>query len=135
MKTTDAFKNTIQTYLEETAKAEPLFAETLKKENKNIDGCVAYIFSEVQKSGCNGFEDSEIFGMAKHYYDEDDIKPSKPTKVKVVVNHSVTLTESDIETAKKEAMDSVIAEEKAKILGKNKPKKTAVESSNFSLFD
>lgn len=112
MKTTDHFKKTINEYLVEKAKEDFLFAETLAKPNKNIDECVNYILDTVKKSGCNGFDDSEIFAMAVHYYDEDDIKNIKPVSGKVIVNHSVELTEEDKELAKKQAMNLVIEEAK-----------------------
>ena len=69
MKATNHFKNTIQNYLEQRAQTDALFEWTYTtKENKNIDDCCTYILNEVQKSGCNGFADDEIFGMAVHYY-------------------------------------------------------------------
>lgn len=69
MKTTNHFKNTIQTYLEQRAQTDALFEWTYtSKENKNIDDCCTYILNEVHKSGCNGFADDEIFSMAVHYY-------------------------------------------------------------------
>lgn len=43
---------------------------------------------EVRKSGCNGFADEEIFNMAIHYYDEDDIKVGKVSAQKIVINHT-----------------------------------------------
>ena len=89
MKSTDAFKNTIRQHLESRAASDELFAITLAKEGKNIDDCCTYILNQVQKSGCNGFADDEIFGMAVHYYDEDKIEVGKPVNAKVIVNHSV----------------------------------------------
>jgi hypothetical protein len=64
MKSTDHFKRTIEQHLNQVAIQDSLFAQTLKKENKNIDDCITYIFNQVKNSGCNGFEDDEIFGMA-----------------------------------------------------------------------
>lgn len=90
MKGTDHFKTAIQNHLNGLAAKDELFAETLKKPNKNIDDCLTYILNQVKASGCNGFADDEIFGMAVHYYDEDDIKVGKPISGTVVVNHSVT---------------------------------------------
>ena len=107
-KGTEQFKTTIQQYLENRAVEDSLFSETLKKENKNIDECVNYILSEVQKSGCNGFADDEIFGMAVHYYDEDDVKPGSAKSMKVVVNHHVELTEEEKAIAKQKAIDSLV---------------------------
>lgn len=113
MKATDNFKKTISEYLDTRAEQDELFAVTLKKENKNIDECINYILSEVQKSGCNGFDDKEIFGMAVHYYDEDDIKNIKPVSGRAVVNHHVELSEEEKAEAKKKAMDLAISEAKA----------------------
>ena len=66
---------------------DPLFAPNLMKPNKNIEECITYILNEVQKSGCNGFDDDEIFSMAVHYYDEDDIEVGKAVSCQVAVNH------------------------------------------------
>ena len=111
-KVTEQFKTTIQAYLEKRAAEDSLFAETLKKENKSIDECINYILSEVQKSGSNGFADEEIFGMAVHYYDEDDLKAVKQNYGRVVVNHKVELSETDLADAKEEAMKLAIEEAK-----------------------
>jgi len=90
MKASKPFAKILSDYLESRGKSDSLFAETLKKAGKSIDECINYIFSEVKKTGCNGFADEEIFAMAVHYYDEDDIKDVKPSNGRVVVNHSIT---------------------------------------------
>ena len=90
MKASPHFKTAIQNHLNGLAANDELFAETLKKPKKNIDDYITYIFNQVKASGCNGFADEEIFGMAVHYYDEDDIKVGKPISGTVVVNHSAT---------------------------------------------
>lgn len=133
MKSSNAFKTTIQVHLETVAAADPLFAETLKKENKSLDGCVNYILSEVQKSGCNGFADEEIFGMAKHYYDEDDIQEGKKINAQVVVNRSIGLSEEEIKQAKIDARNQVIIDETQRLKKKTAPKKE-VQSVQASLF-
>jgi len=88
MKGSNYFKNVIQDYLNSQAKKDELFAKSLTKENKNIDDCITYILNQVKASGCNGFADEEVFQMAMHYYDEDDLKIGKPINARVVVNHS-----------------------------------------------
>lgn len=118
MKSTDNFKKLIQQHLEGVAAADPLFAETFKKENKSIDGCVNYIMNTVQKSSCNGFTDDEIFNMAMHYYDEDSIAESKPVNAKVIVNHKVELTPEEIAAAKQKAIDTVVSDEQKRIAKK-----------------
>jgi hypothetical protein len=112
MKTTDPFKKTIQAYLEKRASEDLLFAETLKKEKKNINDCVIYILNQVKNSGCSGFADEEIYAMAVHYYDEDIIDVGKPMNSKVVVNHKVEITEEDKAEAKQKAMQILIDESK-----------------------
>lgn len=86
MKSTDHFKNTIRQHLDQRATTDQLFAKTYAKEGKNIDDCITYILNTVQKSGCNGFADDEIYNMAVHYYDEDQIEVGKPVNARVVIN-------------------------------------------------
>jgi len=142
MKASDNFKKVISEHLKSVGDKDPLFAETLKKKNKNIDECINYIFKTVKASGNNGFEDEEIFKMAIHYYDEDDIKNIKSMNAKVVVNHSigptvnkpVKLSQKDIKTAKQQALDKVIEEEKLRLRTKKKVKKTDSTPAAPTLF-
>lgn len=126
MKVSLSFKTAIQSHLNSMAASDPLFATTLKKPNKNIDDCITYILNQVKSSGCSGFSDDEIFGMAVHYYDEDDLKPGKKINAKVVVNHSIELTEEDKEKAKADAIERLVQEEKEKRL-KKRARKGRVE--------
>lgn len=75
------FETTIQTYLENRAKTDSLFAEVYKKANKSIEECIKYIYSQARKlaNGGNavGVDDETVYGWAVHYYDEDDIKVDK----------------------------------------------------------
>lgn len=75
------FETTIQTYLENRAKTDSLFAETYRKANKSIEECIKYIYSQARKlaNGGNavGVDESTVYGWAVHYYDEDDIKVDK----------------------------------------------------------
>ena len=142
MKTSPAFKEVISNYLKSAADKDPLFAETLKKPNKTIDECINYILATVQKSGKNGFADEEIFNMAIHYYDEDDIKNIKPIDARVVVNHKVKdaepykMTSKDKEIAKAHAYNEFIEEEKEVLRNKNKSKKVKKEETlTPTLFD
>ena len=93
MKGTEQFTRTIAEYLNGRAMTDPSFAPNLQKPHKNIEECILYILSEVQRSGCNGFADEEIYSMAVHYYDEDDIEVDKVSGCNVVVNHVVELSE------------------------------------------
>lgn len=136
MKGTENFKRTIQAYLEERAKVDELFAKSYSKPNKNIDDCITFILNEVQKSGCNGFEDDEIFGMAVHYYDEDNLSVGKKISCDVVVNHKVELSEEEKQELKEKARNDFYQEQLSKQREVTKPKKK-VETKDIgpSLFD
>ena len=128
MKGTEHFTRTIAEYLNQRAMADPLFAPNLMKPNKNIEECITYILNEVQKSGCNGFDDDDellrawlekIFSMAVHYYDEDDIEVGKAVSCQVAVNHVVELTEEEKAEARQEAIKQYQREELAKLQSRN----------------
>jgi len=137
MKGADIFKRTIHTYLVKRAASDELFAEKYANQQKNIDDCVTYILNTVQKSGCNGFADDEIYSMAVHYYDEDNIEIGKPMNAHVVVNHVVELTEEEKEQAHKDAIQRVQEEAYRKMtqpVKKAKKEKITINTQP-SLFD
>lgn len=85
----------IKAYLDQRAADDPQFAERYAKEGKSIEQCCEYICGEVSASGFSGFDDDEIFGMAVHYYDEDNLE-IKPNRVQqVVVDYHVELTDEE----------------------------------------
>lgn len=107
MKTTSQFKETILEYLENRAQTDILFAESYHKEGKNIDDCITYILNTVQKSECAGFTDDEVYSMAMHYYDEDIIDIGKAVDCRIVINHTVELTDEEIAQAREDAIRKV----------------------------
>lgn len=137
MKGTEHFTRTIAEYLNQRAMTDPLFAPNLQKPNKSIEECITYILSEVQKSGCNGFDDDEIYSMAVHYYDEDDIEVGKAVNCQVMVNHVVELTEEEKAEARKQAIVQYQRDELTKIQSRNaRPqKKETAKVTQPSLFD
>ena len=147
MKGTEHFTRTIAEYLNQRAMTAPLFVPNLMKPNKNIEECITYILNEVQKSGCNGFDDDDellrawlekIFSMAVHYYDEDDIEVGKAISCQVAVNHIVELTEEEKAEARQKAIKQYQREELAKIQSRNaRVKKTENIATQVqpSLFD
>ena len=134
-KATDYFKQTIQSYLQRRAQEDELFAPRYANPKKNIGDCITFILNYVKQSGCNGFADDEIYSLAMHYYDEDNIDIGKPlANCKVVVNHTIELTEAEKAEAHSKAMQRATDEAYRKITqGKNKTKKTetATQSSLF----
>lgn len=104
MKGTDQFKATIKDYLDKQAASDPLFEPHYRKPEKSIDKCVEYILGEVYHSGCNGFTDEAIYGMALHFYTEDNIEIRKSGSCRVLVNHEVKLTEEEKAEARQNAI-------------------------------
>jgi len=135
MKTSNHFKNTIKAYLDQRAENDVLFSLQYSKPEKNIDDCVTYILNTVQKSGCNGFADDEIYSMAVHYYDEDNIDIGNPVNCQVVVNHVVELTEEEKQQARKEALQRVQNEAYAKLTQAPKRVKQPEITNQQSLFN
>lgn len=121
---TDRFKQVIKNKLKDIAEEDKLFAETLKKPNKNIEDCIKYILNQVKRSGICGFEDQEIFGMAIHYYDEEDIEVGGNVACEIVTNHYLELTAEEKQEAKKKAFNEELERQRAKLTKKAKSKKT-----------
>lgn len=120
-------KQVIQSYLEERAKRDPLFATSYAKPNKKIDECYDYIISQAKKRGGSVvcMSDDEVFGLAVHYYDEDDIKVSKQTNYKVSAGN----VEKEASTEQPEIKKSASAP------NKHKGMKKQIPSGQFLLFE
>ena len=91
----------------------------------------------MKKSGCCGFSDDEIFGMALHYYQEDNIEVGSPLKCNVVVNHHVELSEEEKKAAREAAIKKLQEEELAKLKKRQQAKRennTEVQTQ-LTLFD
>ena len=136
MKASNHFKNTIKAYLDQRAETDVLFLLQYSKPEKNIDDCITYIFNEVKKSGCNGFADDEIYNMAVHFYDEDNIEIGMPmSNAHVVVNHFVELTEEEKEQARQDAIQKAQDEAYRKMTQPVKKTKKIALTPQPGLFD
>lgn len=140
---TEHFKQTIKAYLDERAKTDELFAVSYAKENKNLDDCVTFILTQAkaiaQEGGC-GMTDDEVYSLATHYYDEDNIEVGKLENCGVIVNHRVELSEQEKAEARERAIKAYQEEELCKIQQRNSrpkptPKAVKQEISQPSLFD
>lgn len=130
-------KDAIKAYLDKRAQDDTLFAASYAKQNKSIDECFDYIIGEVRKKATWYLSDEEVFGMAVHYYDEDDIKVSKlPKNERVKVNPSaVELTDEEkaeikaqaIQTYKQRCIDEEAAKAKEQAKKRREAKRKAHE--------
>ena len=129
------FKDVIKNHLDGRARTDELFAKSYAKENKNLDECCSYIMGEARKRGSAvAMTDEEVFGMAIHYYDEDDIKVSKMpagTRASISTFQPVELTEEE----KKAAIKRLTEEQYVSLRKKtSRARKGATEVQQMSLF-
>lgn len=102
-----SFQSRIKAHLDEVAKKDKQFAKSYAKENKSLAECEKYIYQEVQRQskGKNavGCDDDDIYNLAIHYYDEDDIKVGGVTPKVEVVHTDEKLSDFKKRTEKKRA--------------------------------
>ena len=125
------FEKAIKAFLDDKAEKDPAFAEKYRSEKKNITDCCKFIIAEVKKS-CKGKDaactDEYVYGLAIHYYDEEDIKaPANVPSCRVVVPGDVQLTEEDIKEAKEEAIRKLREQEVQEQMRKERQRQETAE--------
>lgn len=125
-KENQSFNEAIKTYLDRRSKEDSLFAISYAKANKNISECYDYIIGEARKRGGNAvaMTDDEVFGLAVHYYDEDNIKVKKQSGCKAIASNK-----QQKQASKPEPSKPIVAPSKR---GKKKEESSAMQ---FLLFD
>ena len=130
MKGTEHFKEIIKNYLDNRAKEDELFRAKYETTTRTIDDVVNYIFQEVQKSGCCGFSDMEIYSLAVHAIDEPMLEIGKPLNCSVVVNHHIELTEAEKAEQRAIALKRYQEEEMRKLQQRNSRPKAVKTQEN-----
>lgn len=128
---TQYMKKDIQSYLDNLASKDAEFAKMYANPAKNIDECLDFIVTQVKASGVAGFHDNEIYGMAMHYYEEENvgnISKGISGTCQVVTNHHIELTEEEKEAAKQKALDNITAQEERRIKEKERREKEAAKA-------
>ena len=107
------FNDIIADYLKQRAEEDTLFAPKFANPNKSIDECCRYILGEARKRGTAvAMSDSEVFGLAVHYYDEEDIKIEKVSAgCSVSSPRKVKLTEEEKKIAREVAIKRLAEEQ------------------------
>ena len=119
-----AFFTSIESFIMQKMDANDLFAKKVCNPQKSIDDCITYILNTVQKSGYKGFADDEIYSMAVHYYEEENIEVGKLVNCQVVVNHQVELTPEEIAEMRQKAKDEVFRQEQDRLKNHNSVRRT-----------
>lgn len=125
------FEKAIKAFLDDKAEKDPAFAEKYNSGKKNIADCCKFIIAEVKKS-CKGNEaactDEYVYGLAMHYYDEENIKvPANAPSCRVVVPGDMELSEEDKKEAREEAMRRLKEQEVQEQIRKERQKQEAAE--------
>lgn len=161
------FEDAIKTYLDNYAVGDPEFAQKLASPKKSIEECVKFIKGEIFDKYIKGQEHQntavatpsrdECFGLAVHYYDEENIE-IKPLPAGVSARPSAPAPEFTEEEKQKmradaekrmqerydeEALKKIEEREKARKKAEAEKKKAAREqaeadrkaSGEMSLFD
>lgn len=101
------FVKVIREYLEKRSEDDKLFCEKYKSSEKTVEQCCDYIIEEARKKGarCVAIMDEEVFGMAVHFFDEDDIQPVNPTSdASVIVTSDNSQTVEPVKSVKKDVV-------------------------------
>ena len=122
-------------YLEQRAEEDALFAKKYRNPAKNMDECVTHILNYVQKSGCNGFTDGEIFGQAIHYLEEKEMDVANPRDCHVVVTRVVKPPEEKRAWARQTAARKSQGEEPRSLHIRHRPSARKENQPQPSLFD
>ena len=125
------FEKAIKEFLDDKAEKDEAFAKKYKSEKKNIADCCKFIIAEVKKSA-KGNEaactDEYVYGLAMHYYDEENIKvPANAPSCSVVVPGDIKLSEADRTEAREEALRRLKEQEVQEQMRKERQRQEAAE--------
>lgn len=131
----DPLQEQVQAYLDKRAAEDPQFAEKYANPKKSIAECVKYLYGEAYKRAAGGrccyISPDEIYGLAVHYYDEEDIKinslpaGTSATYASARKEKPVELTEEQKAQAEKAAIERYEAQQLAKIQERERAKAKA----------
>ena len=137
---TERFEEAIRQFLIKQGEKDPAFlqhcCEVSKTQNKNTADCCTYIINQVKQSGKNGFADEEIYSLAMHYWDEDNISVGTRPQCQIILNHQVQLSEEEIADCKREARERLIRQQMEALHPKSAPTSVKKQAQNQpSLFE
>ena len=131
---TKYFEQCISRWLEAEKVKDAAFAKKVAESGKNVEGCCNYILQQVKASKQCGYADEEVYGMARHYFDEDELKdPGSQGASRVVVSGHVDLSESEKAEAMAQAVRNYEADLKKKAIEEEAKAKKAEDERKAKL--
>lgn len=101
----------ISRWLDGECKKDAAFASKVNESGKTVEGCCNYILATVRESQRCGFSDDEVYGMARHFFDEVAVgDPGEQNVQRIVVSGHYDLTDEERKAAMRQAEDRYLAE-------------------------
>ena len=119
-----AFFDSMESFIRQKMDANDLFAKKVSNPKKNIEDCITYVINTIEKSRYKGVCDNDVYALAVHYYEEDEVEVGKPINCRVVVNHQVELTPEEIAEMRQKAKDEVFRQEMDRLKNHNSVRRT-----------
>lgn len=130
-KVTEFFQKRIEAWLESEMERDPQFAEVVRsKPDKTVEGACNYVLKCAKDSKQCGYDDAEVYGMVRHFYDEDDVKdPGDQHPGRIIVSGHVDLSESEKAEAMANAEKQYLQEIRRREAEKEAKKKEAMQKA------
>lgn len=100
------FQEAIRRYLEDRAAKDPAFAEAYANPRKSLAQCCDYICTEVKRTGRVAMTDEEVYGLAVHYYDEEN-----PGKIEAGLAKNARIVMPELGEDQKKRLEKEAAED------------------------
>lgn len=120
MNSTTNFQQVLKTYLDRMAEQDEAFSIVYANEDKSIEECATYVVECVAQSAKKmetktlGMSSDEVFGLAVHYYQEDNIEVSDNLiHFNVITDERSILSEDDKAAIRAEAVNEYLEQQKA----------------------
>lgn len=113
---TKYFVQRIEEWLASEMEKDPQFKARVEavKGKKTVEVACNYVLKCAKDSGQCGYDDAEVYGMVRHFFDEDNVSdPGDQRPSKIIVSGKVDLTAEQIEAAKEAARQQYYNEIKA----------------------
>ena len=109
---TKFFEQRIEEWLQAEMAKDELFRKTVEsKPEKSVKEACNYVLMVAKETKQAGWDDSEVYGLVRHYYDEDDIEDiEEQHPSKIIVSGHVDLTEQEKAEAMEQAKNEYYAE-------------------------
>lgn len=133
------FIERVQKWVDEECERDAEFkALVSSKPEKTVEGACNYVLKCAKETGQAGWDDDEVYGLVRHFFDEDDVKdPGDQRPQKIIVSGHVDLSKEQLQEAKENAekmyLDEIRKREAEKEKARIEKEKAAAEEKRKKL--